>query len=343
MMGWMHDLRLSLPLVVALAAAACAAPVTDDSTTTMVPAAVSTTTATPTATTTNASPSTRAADLPTARTEVAGAVWDGRIVVLGGLDGGGATSAAVEIYDPTTDSWSQGPDLPEPLHHTAVAVLDDRLYVLGGYGARTAQWTPRSDVWSLGPGESEWTTEPPMRTARGAHAAVTAGNTIMVIGGVGEGGGILTTTELFVTGSGWTDGPDLAVGREHLAAAVDGAGLVYAIAGRAGGLGSNHDSVEVYDGSAWAMAPSLQHARGGIGAATLDGRPCVAGGEEEIGTIGSVECLVDGAWVVAGRLDTPRHGLVVVALDGVLHVIGGGPRPALTVSTVHEVVPITPD
>lgn len=295
-------------------------------------------------TTTEISPNRRAPELPTFRTEVSGAVWNGRIVVVGGLDAGGATSTAVELYDLATEAWSQGPDLPEPLHHTAVAVLGDRLYVIGGYGVRTARWTPQAEVWSLGPGESAWRVELSLRTARGAHAAVSTGDAIMVIGGVSERGEILTSTEVFDADSGsWVDGPPLAIEREHLAAAVDADGRVYAIGGRAGGLGSSRDSVEVFDGSEWTPAAALRHARGGIGAATIDGHSCVAGGEEELGTIGTIECLVEGSWVVAGTLEVPRHGLAVVAVGSALHIIGGGPQPGLTVSGVHEVVPIDPD
>jgi hypothetical protein len=70
--------------------------------------------------------------------------------------------------------------------------------------------------------------------------------------------------------------------------------------------------------------------------------PCVAGGEEPAGTIESVECLVDGGWRTVATLDTPRHGLAVVTVGGVLHVLGGGPEPGLTVSDAHEVIDPTP-
>jgi hypothetical protein len=139
----------------------------------------------------------------------------------------------------------------------------------------------------------------------------------------------------------WEPGPEMATVREHLAATAVG-DEVYAIAGRQGGdFGTNRDSVEVLRDGAWHDAGTLHHSRGGIGAATIDGVPCVTGGEEDAGTIGSIECLVDGSWEIVAELEIPRHGLVVAERDGWLHVIGGGPEPRLTVSGVHEVIPIT--
>ena len=196
-------------------------------------------------------------------------------------------------------------------------------------------------VWSLGQGETEWREEPPLATARGALAVASTGDRLVAIVGVDRSRQVLASTEVFDPETGeWTPGPDLSTPREHLDATAVG-DEVFAIAGRAGGFDTNRASVEVLRDGAWQAAPDVQHSRGGIGAATVEGRPCVAGGEEPGGTIAPVECLVDGAWEVVGELEVARHGLVVAAVDGDLHVIGGGPQPGLTVSDVHEVLPVT--
>lgn len=282
----------------------------------------------------------RAAPLPGPRTEVTGTTWGGHIITVGGLDATGAAMSNVDIYDPETDTWESGPDLPEPLHHTAVAVLDDRVHVVGGYTIRDGSWVALADVWSLGEGEEEWREEPPLGTPRGALAVASAGERLVAIGGVDPDGAVLASTETLDGGAdGWEPGPDMATTREHLAAAAVG-DEVYAIAGRAGGFGTNRDSVEVLRDDGWHDAGNLNASRGGIGAATVDGAPCVSGGEEDAGTIGTIECLVDGTWEIVGELEVPRHGLVVASRDGWLHVVGGGPEPRLTVSDVHEVIPL---
>src|SRR5689334_10448069 len=55
------------------------------------------------------------APMPTARTEVAAAVLDGLIYVVGGqVDGGNGITDAVEVYDAGTDTWHVAAPLPEP-------------------------------------------------------------------------------------------------------------------------------------------------------------------------------------------------------------------------------------
>lgn len=275
------------------------------------------------------------APLPQPRTEIAGAVWQGRIVVVGGLDEQGRAVDRVDVYDPAADVWKRGPDLPLALHHTGVATLDERVYVVGGYSTDGDAWEAQASVYSLGPDEGAWRQEPSLGIPRGALAVTSTGEQLVAIGGV-NGGQVLASTERHESGGeSWEPGPELDTSREHLAAtAVDDA--VYAIAGRAGGLDANHASVEVLRGSGWERAGELATPRGGIGAATVDGVPCVAGGEEPGGTIATVECRRDGDWRVEAELEVARHGLVVAALDGVLHVIGGGTEPGLTVSGAHE-------
>src|ERR687897_1364984 len=77
-------------------------------------------------------PWTRAAPMPTSRSEVAAAALDGRIYVAGGIAQWG-TSPAFEAYDPATDRWEELPPLPKAVHHLAAAATDDRIYVTGGY------------------------------------------------------------------------------------------------------------------------------------------------------------------------------------------------------------------
>jgi hypothetical protein len=278
------------------------------------------------------------------RTEVVGAFFDGKVVVLSGLLQDNSPSAQVDFYDPATDTWSGGPPLPRALHHTAAGVLGGRLYVVGGY--TDAQWTPVAEVHSLGPGEAAWRHEPALAGPRGALAVASLPDALVAAGGVGSGD--MVRTEILETGAGaWQPGPDLTTAREHLAAtAVVGAtrgpgagGRAFVIAGRVGTLESNRDSVESWGltDSAWKAEPKLNHSRGGIGAASPGDRPCVAGGEEPLGrTIAEVECLQDGRWTVVARLEVPRHGVAVVASGNRLHVIGGGPKPGLFVSNVHE-------
>ena len=67
---------------------------------------------------------------------------DGRILVVGGASaipefsasGVGTTTAAADIYDPASDTWTPGPPMPEPRAGAATTVLADGSVLLaGGY------------------------------------------------------------------------------------------------------------------------------------------------------------------------------------------------------------------
>jgi hypothetical protein len=300
--------------------------------------------ATTTAATTAAAPPGAPAELPVPRTEVAGAVLGGRIVVAGGLTADGGASDRVDVYDPGANRWEPGPALPIGLHHSGMAAAGDRVYLAGGYTNRPGQdWVAQSRVLSLGPGERAWREEPPLAAPRGGLALAAAAGTLVAMGGTDATGAFLRRVEVFTPGQrAWTAAPDMAQARDHLAAASSG-GRIYAIAGRVGSLTTNMATVESWDpagAGGWRAEPALNDARGGTSAAEAGSRPCVAGGEEPTRAIASVECLAGGRWDRVGTLAVPRHGLAVAGMDGRLHVIGGGPEPGLFVSGAHEVLVI---
>ena len=125
------------------------------------------------------------APMPTARLEMASAALDGRVVVIGGLDGDGSTLATVETYDPALDAWADGPEHPVPVHHPMAAVLDGVLYVTGGYGPSGAA-TRR--VHRLG--SDGWEPVARLPLARAAGTMVALGGRLLLAGGVDLGGRI---------------------------------------------------------------------------------------------------------------------------------------------------------
>lgn len=278
------------------------------------------------------------AELPVARTEVAGAAWRGRIVVAGGLTADGNATARVDVYDPAADRWDLAPPLPLPLHHLGLAVMAERVYAAGGYTNEKDRWIAQSGVFSLGPDERSWRREPTLLAPRAGLALVATVDRLVAVGGTTSV--VTRSTEVLTPAQpgGWQAGPDLSQARDHLAGASAG-GRVYAIAGRVGGLETNLATVESWDplvGGPWQAEPRLNDSRGGTSAAAADGKVCVAGGEEPAGTIASVECLSGDRWERVTRLSVPRHGVAVAAVGGRVHVVGGGPEPGLSVSPAHE-------
>ena len=79
-----------------------------------------------------------AASMRVARADAAAAAptvgtWAGLLAVSGGLTGaGGKVSGVVEIYDPTTDVWTEGPALATPRYGHAMWVEPDGSFIVAG-------------------------------------------------------------------------------------------------------------------------------------------------------------------------------------------------------------------
>ena len=69
--------------------------------------------------------------MPTARSGIAAAVLDGRIVVVGG-EGPSGTFGEVESYDPETNGWSSLARMPKARHGLGAVAVDRRIYVIAG-------------------------------------------------------------------------------------------------------------------------------------------------------------------------------------------------------------------
>src|SRR5215470_6862093 len=125
---------------------------------------------------------TTAAPLPEERSEVAVAVLDGRIYVVGGL---GGRDGLLE-YEAAADRWRERASPPISVNHAGFASVGGRLYLVGGYvngrepSARTVVYDPTSN---------QWRDVAPLPTARGALAVAVLDGRIHAVGGVGVGPG----------------------------------------------------------------------------------------------------------------------------------------------------------
>jgi hypothetical protein len=284
----------------------------------------------------------RAAAAPVALTEVAATAHRGRIWVAGGLDGQGRAVDRVLIYDPVADSWSEGPALPEPVHHSAIVSDGDAILLVGGYTG-SGFGGPTDAAWRL---EDEragaWSPDEPLPGPRGAGAAAWNGQgRLLYGGGVGPNG---VSADVFARDAdGWVLLASLSRPREHLAATSAGSGSVAFLGGRDGGLEGNLGTVDLVSGEGVVgRTDDLPTARGGVAAFSAGALgDCVVGGEGPNGTFGAVECVgATGVSTLPG-LTVARHGLGAAFLDGRAYVLLGGPRPGLTVSDVVEVLDLS--
>ena len=99
---------------------------------------------------------------------------DGRVLVTGGR----GKVTAVDLFDPTTDTWQTGASFAEwRAQHTATLLADGRVLVTGGVGKGTSTeyFDPNTDTWTPGPD---------MEQPRYAHTATHLNDeTMFLVGG----------------------------------------------------------------------------------------------------------------------------------------------------------------
>jgi hypothetical protein len=93
------------------------------------------------------------APMPEARWGHGAAEMGGKVFVAGGRR---AEDKALLIYDPASDRWEIGPDLPTPRDHLGVVALDNLLYTVGGrVGSQNVAtveiFDSETDTWMEGP------------------------------------------------------------------------------------------------------------------------------------------------------------------------------------------------
>lgn len=281
------------------------------------------------------------AQAPLPLTEVAAAAMSGQIWVVGGFDARGRAVDAVQVYEPATNAWTEGPELPEPVHHAALVSAGNELYLVGGYVGSSFD-RPTAAVWRFDVATQRWVGAPPLPEPRAAGAAAWDGQRIVYGGGVGPEG---LAGEVFVLELGdaaWHRLAALSRPREHLGAASDGQGRVWFLGGREGDLDTNLATVDLVSEGRVRAAGELPTPRGGVaGFWSNAAGACLAGGEQPDGTLAAVECIdTNGAVTVLPSLAEPRHGLGAAVVDETAYVMLGGPNPGLAVSGTVQALPV---
>lgn len=153
---------------------------------------------------------------------------DGKIYIAMGNIGGHGEQATtlgwLDIYDVETDSWSIGPDAPDPRDHTGGAVIGDgsKFCVAGGRdGGRTDFFNLNIAPTNCYNFESEtWDVEAVMPVPRGGSSyGTTCGGKLMVAGGEGAGQAY-SRVDVF-DGSEWEEPSFLVRARHGSGLAID--------------------------------------------------------------------------------------------------------------------------
>lgn len=270
------------------------------------------------------------ADMPTPRSQMAAVTLEGKIYAIGGTvtSPGDTPTDIVEIYDPTTNSWSTGTPAPIPLCPARGVAVGSKIYVFSPDNNRTFCYDPTPDTWTE-------VAPIPCRLENGKSRLSGVG----VVDGkiyVAKGDADLPY------GEGWTycydpatdtwSGPLSPILYPHTFDNFVGlGGKLYAVGGWDPTQGARGETnrVDVYDTEtdSWELdaIPRMSYHRGKPAASVMDGKIYAVGGWNGYTALSSVEAYdpTTNSWTNMAPMSIGRYHLATAVADGKLYAIGG--------------------
>ncbi len=218
--------------------------------------------------------------------------FDGKLYVIGALTGGFPDEKPIPniyIYDPATDKWTKGPEIPEGRRRGAAGAFayNDKLYLVNGIqNGHTDGYVSWLDEYD--PATDTWTKLPDAPHQRDHVQAVVADNKIFVAGGRTTSNATGQTLELTVPevdvydfGSGeWStwenDIPTMRAGTTS----IHHGDQIIVIGGESGAMESAHPQAEALNINTgeWESLPELNQGRHGTQAIVFEDKIYIAAG-----------------------------------------------------------------
>ncbi|WP_194535002.1 PKD domain-containing protein [Zobellia nedashkovskayae] len=271
------------------------------------------------------------------------------------LMGGRENAKTIDVYDYTTNTWTQIPNSPpEEFNHFQATEYKGLIWVIGAFKSNSyPNEEPTEYVWAFNPANEEWIQGPeiPENRRRGSTGLVVYNDKFYISGGntIGHNGGYVSWFDEYDPSTGiWTPLSDAPRARDHFhAGVVDN--KMYLMGGRlsggAGGVFSPTISeVDVYDfnSGTWSTLPTNQNIptpRAAPIVATFNGKLIVAGGEVEnqevYGQVTSNALKITEqydpitqTWTRLPDMNNARHGTQAIVSGNGLFVLAGSPKLA---------------
>lgn len=272
---------------------------------------------------------------PFAVLDATGAAVDGKFYAIGGKNSSGHLNTLL-MYDPVTNNWSQGMNLPGPaVENAAVTGLNGKLYAFGGSTAPFSGAVSSAAVYD--PASGNWTPLTDMPTPRGGATAQALNGVIYVVGGMSDEGASLNVVEAYNPATNtWQTAPSLTYVRDNPGSAVLD-GKLYVFGGRnreANGttIQGTMKTVEMFNPAtnAWAEMTPMPTGRRAMSVGVINGKAQVVGGElNENATSGVFEQNeeydpITNTWRPLTNVPTPKHGAAAATINNTLYIMGGG-------------------
>ena len=216
------------------------------------------------------------ADLPTARSGLAVAVYENQIYAIGGETAQGVTGV-MEQYDVATDTWITLTPKPVPVADINAAVIGGKIYIPGG---RLASGGVTDVLESYDPRRDQWERRASLPAALSGYALVAFEGKLYVFGGWDSQKFLASVYEYDSDQDKWIERTPMPTARGFAGAAVAG-GKIYVIGGYDGkeALAVNEEYLPERD--TWSRRAPLPAGRYAMGVASIADIIHVVGGEGE--------------------------------------------------------------
>jgi hypothetical protein len=184
---------------------------------------------------------TQVARMPKPRAHMTAVVRDGKIHLIGGQmrsKDSLVQTSVMEIYNPATDRWYDGPPMPTP-RETRAVLVGDFILALGGFAGNAAV----AKVELYVPGENAWKSLPDLTRRVSAHSAAFLGEHVFLFGDYGSLSSVVAYNLKQRTSRPIKPGLD---GTRH-STAVTHNGRIYVVGGATDEEGLAMDLVQVFE------------------------------------------------------------------------------------------------
>ncbi|XP_017279903.1 kelch-like protein 23 [Kryptolebias marmoratus] len=227
----------------------------------------------------------------------------------------------VHIWDPVSNTWVQGKDMPEPGRESySVSLLGPDIYVTGGYRTNTVEALDTVSLYNCD--YDEWTEGSPMITARYYHCSVALHGCIYAIGGY-RGGAPEQETEFYdPLKKKWFPVAKMIQGVGNATACVMGE-KIYLTGGHYGYRGScTYEKIQVYrpDVDEWSIITTSPHPEYGLCSVTLNNKLYLVGGQTTAADCYDPE---GDEWRPISPMKERRMECGAVVINGCIYVTGG--------------------
>ncbi|XP_047456958.1 kelch-like protein 23 [Mugil cephalus] len=227
----------------------------------------------------------------------------------------------VHIWDPISDTWVQGKDMPEHGRESySVSLLGANIYVTGGYRTNTVEAMDAVSIYNCD--YDEWTEGCPMITARYYHCSVALHGCVYAIGGY-RGGAPERETEFYdPLKKKWFPVAKMIQGIGNATACVMG-DKIYVTGGHYGYRGScTYEKIQVYrqDINEWSIIAISPHPEYGLCSVSLNNKLYLVGGQTTIADCYDPE---GDEWIPISVMKERRMECGAVVINGCIYVTGG--------------------